>query len=111
MDNKDTIYGWRVKINGTYVKYTTPVTAPEKFIKTPYPTTLADCYYAIGAYVQFDKQMSVSKNNDFKVEFEKVTHGQYQREQVTEKLKQILRNARDCGFSETELIELFKDPS
>lgn len=110
MDDKDTVLGWRVKVNGMYVTYTSPVTPPELRKSPLRPTALSDCYYAIGAFVQFDKQASAS-NNEFQFEFEKVTHAQYLREQVSVQLRSALMDARDCGFSEEELVALLKEPS
>lgn len=86
-----------------------PKKTPELRKSPPRPGALTDCYYAIGAFVQFDKQASAS-NNEFQLEFEKVTYEQYHREQVSAQFRSALREARDCGFSEEELVALLKEP-
>lgn len=56
------------------------------------------------------ERQPVTGHDKYQIEFESVTRDQYDREQVNKQFRSVLMDARDCGFSEAELIALVKEP-
>lgn len=106
---EDTIYGWRVKVNGEWIAF--HVGNSKNILLTwkddvPPPEalgSLANCYKAIGYFVQ---EKNIVENP--KIELEAVTHTQYNREQGSRTIRSVVCEST-IFFTKDEILSLVKD--